>query len=251
MKKNKKTKKALGYKFVCFMVHAFYGRRQFLGVENLPEEECIVVGNHCQMDGPISCELYFPAEKKIWCIGDMMNLKDVPSYAFQDFWANKPRSVRWFYKILSYIIAPFSVFFFTNADTIAVYKDSRTLSTFRDTQTALENGEKVIIFPEKRQEYNGIVNEFQDKFIDVARFYYKKTNKKIAFVPMYNAPSLKKVVLGKPVYFDPEKPMQEEREFLLNYLKEEITKLALELPPHKVTPYSNIGKKNYSWSKEE
>ena len=158
MKKNKKTKKALGYKFVCFMVHTFYGRRQFLGVENLPNEECIVVGNHCQMDGPISCELYFPAEKKIWCIGDMMNLKDVPSYAFQDFWASKPRSVRWFYKILSYIIAPFSVFFFTNADTIAVYKDSRTLSTFRDTQTALENGEKVVIFPEKRQEYNGIVN---------------------------------------------------------------------------------------------
>ena len=38
---------------------------------------------------------------------------------------------------------------------------------------------------------------------------------------------------------------------ILNYLKEEITKLALELPRHKVTPYENIGKKNYSWSKEE
>ena len=45
--------------------------------------------------------------------------------------------------------------------------------------------------------------------------------------------------------------IDEQREKIVSYLKEEITRIALILPPHKVVPYLNVGKRNYKYSKEK
>lgn len=215
------------------------------GLENWPSEPCILVGNHCQMNGPIVAELYIPGKRSIWCAGQMMHLKDVPAYAYQDFWSGKPRGTRWLYHILSYLIAPLSVCVFNRAHTIGVYRDARIASTFKKTVAALEDGANVVIFPEHLTPHNHIVYDFQDKFIDVARLYYKRTGKALAFVPMYIAPRLRKAVFGQPVYFDPETPKAQERTRVAEALMDRITALAESLPPHTVVPYANIPKKSY------
>ena len=175
----------------------------------------------------------------------MMQLKEVPEYAYQDFWAQKKKGVRWFYRLLSYIIAPLSVCIFNNANTIGAYHDTRVLSTFKNTVKYLMEGENVIVFPEHGVEYNHIVNDFQDKFVDVARLYYKKTGKEMAFVPMYLAPTLKKMYLCEPIRFCAENPIDVERQRICETLKERITEKALSLPKHKIIPYANVGSKNY------
>lgn len=169
-----------------------------------------------------------------------MHLKDVPAYAYKDFWSEKPKNIRWFYKLLSYIMAPLSVCVFNNANTIGVYHDTRIISTFKQTVQRLQEGNHVVIFPEHRVPRNHIVCEFQDKFIDVAKLYYKRTGKAVAFVPMYLAPKLKKMYYGKPTYFNPEKPIEEERRRISEYLMDVITKIACELPEHIVIPYDNF-----------
>ena len=127
------------------------------------------------MNGPICAELYFPGKRKIWCAHQMMYLKEVPAYAFQDFWSGKPQNTHWFYKILSYIIAPISSCVFNNANTIPVFRDMRLMTTFKMTINALNEQANVVVFPECYDPYNHIVNRFQDRFIDVAKLYYKKT----------------------------------------------------------------------------
>ena len=218
-------------------------------MENIPDESSIIVGNHAQLHGPLSCEIYFPTKKYVWCIGQMMKLKEVPAYAYTDFWRFKPKYIRWFYKLLSYIIAPFASWALSSADTIAVYKDARIAHTFKETADKLNEGANIIVFPENPTELNNIINEFQDKFIDVARIYYKKYQKEVSFVPMYNAAKLKTIVFGKPIKYDASKSMDEQRKEICEYLKDEITRLAKELPPHTVVPYLNIKKKNYPKSK--
>ncbi len=89
-----------------------------------------------------------------------------------------------------------------------------------------------------------------DKYVDVAKLYYKKTGKEISFVPMYNAAKLKTIVLGKPIKFNFNEPLDTQREKICKYLKNEITELAKQLPKHKVVPYLNIKKKNYPFSKD-
>ena len=246
---NKRKKKPLFYRFSVSILKLFYKKRTFVGIENIPEEASLIIGNHAQIHGPLACEVYFPMNKKIWCIGEMMNLKEVPAYAYKDFWSYKPKCVRWIYKLLSYVIAPICSYYLRRADTIAVYKDTRLLKTFRDTTSSLDEGNHVIIFPECHEDFNDIVCQFQDKFIDVARLYYNKTGKCLSFVPMYNGATIKTIVFGKPIKYDPSIDINEQRKIICDYLKEEITKLAKELPVHKVVPYKNVKKKDYVNSK--
>ncbi len=236
------------YRFIRFLVQLFYPGIEVVGQENLPEEPCLVVSNHCQMNGPIAGELCFPGDHYIWCTSEMMHLKEVPAYSFQDFWSRKPKYTRWFYKLLSYIIAPISVCVFNNAHTIAVYRDSRILSTFQDTLKRLKEGSAVIIFPEHEAPYNHILQDFQSGFVDVARSYCKQTGKSLQFVPMYLAPELRKAVLGKPITYSPEAPNKEERRRICDYLMSEITDIAQSLPRHKVVPYLNLPKKDYIYN---
>ncbi len=233
------------YRFIRWCVRLFYPKIEVVGVENLPQEPCIVVGNHSQMHGPIVGELYFPGNRAIWCAGEMLHLKEVPAYAFRDFWSQKPKWTHWFYKALSYVIAPFSVCIFNNAATIGVYRDTRILTTFKNTVSALCDGKNVVIFPEKDEKYNHIVYEFQDRFVDVAQLYYKKTGKCLSFVPLYIAPERKAMYLGQPVAYAPENGKEAERQRICAEMKARITDLAVSLPKHRVVPYRNIRKKDY------
>lgn len=241
----KKTVSYGCYRVIYRLVRLFYPKIQVSGTENLPEEPCIIVGNHTQMNGPIACQLYFPGRRKIWCAGQMMHRKEVPAYAFQDFWSQKPRWTHPFYKLLSYLIAPLSQCIFNQADTIPVYRDSRIVTTFKQTVKELANGENMIIFPEHDAPHNHIVYDFQDRFIDIARLYYKKTGKEIYFVPMYIAPALKSMHIGQPVRFQSGEAMEAERRRICDYLMDSITDMAETLPLHRVVPYRNIPKKQY------
>ena len=238
-------KRSVFYPPIKWLVKTFYPKIRVEGVENLPAEPALIVGNHCKMNGPIACELYMPGKRYTWCAGEMMHLKEVPAYAFRDFWSKKPKYIRWFFKLLSYIIAPLSVCVFNSAETIGVYHDARIISTFKNTVAKLQEGANVVVFPEHEVPHNHIVYEFQDKFIDIAKLYYKRTGKALSFVPLYIAPALKTMYLGKPTSFCPEAPMEQERQRISNYLMDEITDIACALPEHTVVPYPNMPKKNY------
>ena len=233
------------FRIIKTAVKLCYPKTRVLGLEHLPEAPCIVVGNHAQLNGPIVGELYFPGPKKIWTAGQMMTWKEVPAYAFQDFWSQKPRWTHWYFRLVSYLITPLSVCVFNNANTIPVYHDMRLMNTFRTTLEALQSGENIIIFPEHDVRHNHIVYEFQDKFIDVAKLYYKKTGQALQFVPMYVAPKLKRAVLGKPVAFDPTADIKEERVRIARVLMDRVTALACALPQHIVVPYRNMAKRLY------
>lgn len=245
---SKKT--SLQYKIIKALVRLFYGNMEVMGLENLPKDNAILVGNHTQLNGPIAGELFLPDNCYIWCAGQMMHLKEVPDYAFQDFWSQKPKWTHPFYKILSYIIAPLSVCIFNNARTVAVYHDMRVISTFKETVNMLKEGKNFLIFPEKDEKHNNILYKFQENFIDVAKLYYKKTGIPLTFVPVYIAPKLKKLYIGKGTTFQSDTHINEERTRIATYLSDEITSIARNLPLHTIVPYRNIPKKYYLTNKD-
>lgn len=241
--------KRLVYRFVRFWVKLLYPRIKVVGEENLPEGPAVVVGNHAKMNAPISCQLYFPGSFCIWTAGEMMQLREVPEYAFNDFWSEKPGYIRWFYKGLSYVIAPLSVCIFNSADCIGVYHDGRIMSTFRKSIEKLHEGFRIIILPEHDVPYSNVVWEFSERFVDIARMYYRKYGEEISFVPMYAAPRLKSLHLGKAIKYDAKAAAEQERKRIAGYLMDEITEMARSLPEHTVVPYPNIPKKEYPSNK--
>lgn len=240
-----KKKHNILYLIICALIRLFYREPTFVGTENLPDEPCVIVGNHTQMNGPIISELYFPGNNYIWCAGQMMHWKEVAEYAFTDFWSFKPKIFHPFFRLLSWIITPLAVLIFNNASTVPVYHDTRLITTFRRSIELLQEGRSMIIFPEWNKRYNNILYDFQDKFVDLARFYYRKTKQALLFVPVYNAPKLHKTVIGKPVRFDPDAPIESERERICKAMKDAITEMAASLPEHTVIPYRNIPKRLY------
>ena len=236
-------KKPLLYRMIWQSIRLCYPKPEIVGP--LPEGPCVIVANHTQMHGPIVGEIFLPGRKVIWCAGQMMERKEVPEYAFTDFWSFKPKWVQPFYRLLSHLIAPLSVLIFNNANTIPVYRDKRVITTFRATVEQLCGGAKVLIFPEYNKRYNNILYDFQDRFIDLGRMYRRKTGEELDFVPLYIAPKLRKMDFGPPVTFDSAAPAEEERARIKHYLMDQITALAADLPLHTVVPYRNIRKRDY------
>jgi hypothetical protein len=181
----------------------------------------------------------------------MMAWKEVHTYAFEDFWSFKPKWTLPFFRLLSYLITPLAVCLFNNAHTIPVYHDARLRTTLRESLDRLDEGNNLVIFPEHNVPYNHILYDFQDRFIDLARLYYRRTGKALSFVPMYVAPSLRETHFGEPIRFDPGAPLDAERERIKRYLMESITRLAEELPEHTVIPYRNIPRRDYPKNKKE
>ena len=238
-------KTSLLYRLIFALVLWIYPRTGAEGTEHLPGGAFIAVGNHAQIHGPLMCELHFPVPRYTWCAGEMMHLREVPAYAYRDFWSQKPRWQRPFFKLASYLIAPLAVCLFNNANCIGVYHDSRILSTFKETVRVLESGAGVVIFPEHDVPDNDILCEFQDRFVDVAKMYYRRTGQELPFVPMYVAPSLGKLYFGPPVTFRHDAPIEAERRRIAGAMSESITALARSLPRHTVVPYRNIPKRDY------
>ena len=233
------------YKVIRWLVWLFSPKYKLVGAEKLPDEPCVIVGNHSQMYGPIAGELYMPGKHCVWCAGEMMRREEVAAYAYQDFWSGKPKGIRWFYKILSHLITPLCVLIFNSAHTVPVYHDTRLITTFRESIAKLKEGYSMVIFPEHYNEHNNIVHDFQDKFIDLARFYYKKTGKELSFVPLYVAPRLGTLFFGEPMRFRADAPIEEERQRLCAYLMDAITDIAVAQPEHTVIPYPNVPKRLY------
>ena len=236
------------YRVIRWLVRLFFPRFRTEGEEKLPEGPFVIVGNHSQAYGPIAGELYVPGKPYTWCTGEMMSRKEAPDYAFRDFWSGKPKSVRWLFYLFSRMIGPLSELVFNNARTVGVYHDMRIMQTFRESVTLLEEGENLLVFPECYEPHNQIVYSFQDHFVDVARMYYKKTGKALAFVPMYIAPRLKTIYMLEPVCFRPDAPIREERERICAFLMDAVTEKAVSLPRHRVVPYPNLPKKEYPYN---
>ncbi len=245
VKANRGENSPLPYRLLYRIIWLLSPKYTLYGTEKLPEEPCVIVGNHCQMYGPIAAELYLPRPHYIWCIGEMMNRKEVPAYAFQDFWSIKPKALHWFYRLLSHLIAPLAEYLFTHAHTIPVRHDARVMTTFRQSVDRLGGGADIVLFPEKNEPYNGILWNFQEHFADLARLYYRKTGTAVCFVPMYTAPRLKSIHLGEPVRYNPETPDDAERKRICGAMMEAISGLASTLPQHTVVPYANIPKGQY------
>ena len=233
------------YRLIRYGVWLFSPKWKLVGAEDLPEGPCVIVGNHSHMYGPVAGELYTPGRHWVWCAGEMMHKEEVAAYAYEDFWSQKPKAVRWFYKLLSHLIVPLSLCLFNNAHTVAVYHDARVLSTFRESAQKLKDGDRLVIFPECYEEHNNIVHAFQDRFIDLGRMHYKQTRTPLPFVPLYVAPALKTLYFGQPILYDPTADGAAERARVADALMDAITAMAVALPEHTVVPYPNVPKDRY------
>ncbi len=238
------------YKIFELSARIRYRRTKIVNSEAMQEKNTIIIANHAQLNGPIMSHLFLPENYYIWANGQMFEMAEVPSYAMDDFFPYKRGWSRPFYKIASYLLAPLMPCIMENSRTVPVYHDARMASTVKRTIRLLAKGNNIVIFPEKHEKRNSIINMFRDQFVDIARLYYRRTGELIRFQPMYIAPTLNCCYMGDPICYNPNSDIESERCRISEYLAGEITKIGRSLPEHTVVPFDNISRKEYISNKE-
>ena len=233
----KKSRKRYGIKAVIWTLWPLcYHRVRGLEKVKLDDDvPCVFVCNHGEIYGPVVATLYIPFSFRTWVTYEMMDEDIIAdrsmSGAFQKVKGPWRKILDWIMRKLG---APFVAWIMQSLDSIPVYHDNprKLMQTFRETVTAMQTGDNILIFPENSETSADHkyaregVSEFFTGFTMIGQLYYNKTGKCPLFVPLYADKRKRVITFGTPTRYDPDAPANEEKERLCDYLRGEMLKIA-------------------------
>lgn len=215
-----------------------YPKPEFIYEEPLPEGEPVVfTANHSGADGPVISTLYFPGPCRPWMIAKILNKKTAAQFVFYDFFVGAVKKHKRFWRFLSRLVASLLRPLLVGAGGIAVYRDRRVIETLNESTEALKSGANIVVFPECPERFTEHINDFYNGFVRLGELYYKETGKQLKFYPTYVVHSLRKVVVGKPIEYDPMLQSTVQRKQIAQELRDRTEELANTLPEHKIPPF--------------
>ena len=200
-------------------------------------EPSVFVCNHAAVRGPVMMTLDFVIKHQTWVVHCATDREKTPNYAFHDILTGESRRFKGFYRFLARIITVMLPTLLKYEPVIPVYHDSNILTSFKQSIKALNDGDSLVIFGESTERYTAYINRLQPGFIDFARLYYRRSGKRLNFYPVYVEKKNAVISVGKPIAYDPELPMDEQRGLIADYLCDNIDRLARQLPPHTPVPF--------------
>lgn len=227
----------LYYKIIRGALRMNFPHAKTVYEEQPGDEPAIFVCNHSAVRGPVMMTLDFQRKHQTWTVSYAMDGSHTISYAYHDILFGNSRRFKGFWRILSRIVAKGLPPLLCYSDTIPVYHDKSIVKTFKQSVRALTDGEDLVIFAESPKRYSEYVCELQPGFIDVARLYYRKSNKAIRFYPVYLEKKNAVISVGRPIAYDPDQPLDKQRDTIASYLRDNIDRLARALPAHKPVPF--------------
>jgi hypothetical protein len=154
----------------------------------------------------------------------------VTAYVYENTFSKKTYLPVFVRKGWARFIGWISVNVMSQLESVPVYKDSplKLRETIRTSIEALESGDNLLIFPENPEgKYlkNG-VGEFSPGFVMLAEAYWKKTGKKMRFLPLYANREAKTITFGEVVQYQPEAGFYNEQERIISETRTQIIRIA-------------------------
>ena len=221
--KNQKHKKHPFLFLVKASIRIFYPRYVVEGKENIfGDGPAVFVCNHCDYNGPMSMELFFPYKFRPWVIHDMTSFKACPAYVEEHFFIGDLKMKRPLSKLLALLLTPISVMIMRAVEAIPVYRGGfKIIRTFRKSVDSILKGYDLVIFPEiKGEKYSKYIYDFYDGFAFLAKKLYSEIGAAIKFYPVYIDREKKKIIVGKPNAYSKGENM------IVEYLKNAINDMA-------------------------
>ena len=196
--------------------------------------------NHGEIYGPIVCKLYIPVPVRVWTISTMMyDQQEVTKYVYDNTYSKKTFLPVFVRKMLARFIGWLSVNVMNQIESIPVYRDSplKLRDTLRKSIEALEAGDNLLIFPESQdvEKYEReSIGKIAPGFVMLAEAYWKKTGKKMRFLPMYADKSSRTLTFGTEVTYEPENGFRDEQTRIVAEVEGQIRGIA-ERPHRKNT----------------
>ena len=226
----RRHKNRYGVKLIIALWRPLYYHK-VLGKENLEGFEdgsMVLICNHGEMYGPIVANLYLPVTFRPWVSAEMTDKDAIVERVYQGTMARQKWLPEKWKRPLVRSLTPVLLWVFHSLEAIPVYrgKPKELLRTFRETITAMQAGDNVLVFPENGEEHaegeKGYVSEGVGKlytgFAMIAPLYYSKTKKRAVFVPVYASKKLRRLTIGQGIVYDPEANANQEKQRIVDEL---------------------------------
>ena len=193
-------------------------------------EPVVFVANHYDIFGPLSFMVSVPLNSSIWINEEMVDPEAAKITLRPGMKKLLPFLSEGRIERICSGIASFIVWVLTSLGMIPVNRrqPSKLLSTMRKSISELEAGHHLLIFPETGlPEYSlTSVTPFFSGFAMLGQLYHRKTGKALRFCPCYIDEQHRRICIGEPVAWDPEKEPKEETERVSEELNRRIRETA-------------------------
>ena len=227
-----KYRMRFGVKILCTLARPFF-HLKVSGRENLRREDypSVFVCNHGFIYGPISAVIYLPTYFRPWIHNVMLDKET----AFREM----SKSLAFLKKILGKRLGGRLIWQLTRAtcwalnscNPIPVVRGASrdVMSTFNESLKALEDGDNILIFPEKPRnllkavpdsEYKADnVRTFYTGFAHIGKMYFDRTGKSLLFYPLFSDRTTRSFRIGSPVAYDASLESHESKRVLAEQLQ--------------------------------
>ncbi len=234
----RKYRMRFGVKILCTLARPFF-HLKVSGRENLRREDypSVFICNHGFIYGPISAVIYLPTYFRPW-IHNVMLDKETASREMS-------KSLAFLKKIFGRRLGGWIIRQLTAAtcwalnscNPIPVVRGASrdVMSTFNESLAALEDGDNILIFPEKPRnllkavpdsEYRADnVRTFYTGFAHIGKMYFDRTGKSLLFYPLFSDRASRSFRIGKPVAYDSSLESHESKRVLAEQLQEGMAEL--------------------------
>lgn len=220
-------------RFLIWILRKFY-RYKTVDADHIVLDDSnpvVFLCNHGEINGPIVCNLFIPVPIRTWTISRMMyDQAQVTQYVYENTFSKMTKLPVFMRKLLARFIGWLSVTVMNQIESIPVYRGSpmKLRDTVRMSIEALEAGDNLLIFPESQDgiyERSG-VGKISPGFLMLAEAYWKKTHKKMRFLPLYANKEVRTITFGSFVTYEPENGFQQEQVRVVEEVTQQILKMA-------------------------
>ncbi len=168
----------------------------------MPEEPAVFVCRHLDMHGPYTTMKWLPTELHPMIIHMYFDrkatVKHMSEYTFAARYGKRVRKFNLPAHVMSWIAPPLM----KSLQAVPVYRDGlKSMTTIKQGVRHLLKNESLIVYPDIHymDKYDK-PSEIYEGFLYIGELYYKKTGKRLPFVPLLIDDKNRRITAGQPIF---------------------------------------------------
>ncbi len=187
-------------------------------------EPAVYVVHHQNLKGPLLGMAWFPVAVRPWVLNVFFSQRACFDQYYHYTFTQRLKIPKILAASLAWPLSFFISSLIHSMRAIPVHRDSAAvITTFRESLRALVSGESLLLAPDiDYADDRAEVGDLYDGFLDLERFYQRKTGQHLPFIPLQLDHSNRQIVSGKPLYFPDTIPFQKAKPDLYQRLKDSL-----------------------------
>ena len=212
-------KRKLWFKGLKTIMKMRYKKPAFVYLGEPFQYGSLILSNHEGTDAPMAFEIYHPHPIRMWGAHEMNSgLRKMYAYQTKVYYHEKKHWNLHLARLFCLLASPLTNMFYSGFNLISTYNDARLIKTMKESVSALQKGESLVIFPEDSTKgYLAELEGFHAGFVTLADICLKKGIDVPIYVSYYKK-NEKIYVIDKPVKYSKLKEQFPEKQALLNHL---------------------------------